>query len=277
MKKNLLLISMLLLISVGAISQNEKMIMTTAKTVGSEIKLAFYVLAADQADVWVDLNNDGVRDEGETPTFTVPSTNPISTGIKTFELGSQTITIYGRVYRLDCYNNLVTALDASTNTQYLKNLQCYNNMISGANMTAMINSLRNVEGADWSGTMVLIDSQNPNEQNVAFDTDVQIAKDKKWDVMDKNGSSSSSEYIRYEGVPTGSGVEDVNSANLKVWSSEGLLNISSSEPGLLEIHNLLGQQVFSQLMQQSTTITVPLRQGIYTVRVKNMTKKVIIN
>ena len=150
-------------------------------------------------------------------------------------------------------------------------------MISGANMTAMINSLRNVEGADWSGTMVLIDSQNPNEQNVAFDTDVQIAKDKKWDVMDKNGSSSSSEYIRYEGVPTGSGVDDVNSANLKVWSSEGLLNISSSEPGLLEIHNLLGQQVFSQLMQQSTTITVPLRQGIYTVRVKNMTKKVIIN
>ena len=268
--------SMLLLISVGAISQNEKMIMTTAKTVGSEIKLAFYVLAADQADVWVDLNNDGVRDEGETPTFTVPATNPISTGIKTFELGSQTITIYGRVYRLDCYNNLVTALDASTNTQYLKNLQCYNNMISGANMTAMINSLRNVEGADWSGTMVLIDSQNPNEQNVAFDTDVQIAKDKKWDVMDKNGSSSSSEYIRYEGVPTGSGVEDVNNVNFKVWSSEGLLNINSSEPGLLNIYNLLGQQVYSQLMQ-SATVTFPIRQGIYTVRVNNMTKKVIVN
>lgn len=264
--------SLMLLISVSAISQTEKIVLTTAKTIGSTIKLNIYAKAAYQADAWIDLNNNQIKDDGESLTFSVSG---VSTGYINLTIESQTITIYGSVYRCECFGNLVTSFDTSNN-QTLNNLQCYNNMISGANMTAMINSLRNVEGADWSGTMVLIDSQNPNEQNVAFDTDVQIAKDKKWDVMDKNGSSSSSEYIRYEGVPTGSGVEDVNNVNLKVWSSEGLLNINSSEPGLLNIYNLLGQQVYSQLMQ-SATVTFPIRQGIYTVRVNNMTKKVIVN
>jgi len=267
MKKNLLLMSMLLLISASVISQTEKIVFTTAKEIGSTVKLNLYAKAAYQADAWIDLNNDQIKDDGESLSFTVGG---VSTGYITREIGSQTITIYGSVYRCECFTNLITSFDA-TNNQTLNNLQCYNNMISGTNMTAMLNSLASTY-LGWNRTLVLIDTQNPTEQNLATVADVQIAKDKYWNVKDRNGGT----LIDYEGDVINAVDALENKSALNVWSTKGLLNIDAPEKGELNIFNLLGQQVYRQQMK-SATVTVPLGQGIYTVRVNNMTKKVIVN
>jgi len=266
MKKNLLLMSLLLLISVSAISQTEKIVLTTAKTIGSTIKLNIYAKAAYQADAWIDLNNNQIKDDGESLTFSVGG---VSTGYINLTIESQTITIYGSVYRCECFGNLVTSFDTSNN-QTLNNLQCYNNMISGANMTTLVNSLASTY-LGWNRTLVLIDTQNPNEQNSATTSDVQIALDKYWNVKDRNGGT----LIDYNGITTAVEALGNNSA-LKIWSTKGLLNINAPEKSELNIFNLLGQQVYRQQMK-SASVSVPLRQGIYTVRVNNMTKKVIVN
>jgi hypothetical protein len=42
-----------------------KITFVTEKSVGETIRIALYATAEDQADVWIDLNNNGIKDEGE--------------------------------------------------------------------------------------------------------------------------------------------------------------------------------------------------------------------
>ncbi|MGI6573242.1 MAG: PL29 family lyase N-terminal domain-containing protein [Fermentimonas sp.] len=192
------------------------MILTTTKNVGDEIKLTINAASADAADVWIDLNNNGIKESGETVT---PSDVDAY-----YTLGAQTITIYGKVMwlvcsnndlkvldvannaaldLLDCSNNDLTALDVSNNTtleflwchknqlqtlnvnnnEALRNLYCYNNKISGDNMTALVNSLHNRTG-NSEGIFRVIDLLNPEEQNVCTTAQVGIATSKNWIVRD---------------------------------------------------------------------------------------------
>lgn len=169
----------------------DKITFVTEKSVGETIRIALYAAAEDQADIWIDLNNNGIKDEGETPDFKYV----ISTGLSNYVIGNQSITIYGAVYRLDCYsNNRITALETTSNS--LTHLFCHNNNIKGANMTALMNSLfdrKDVSG----GTLVIVDTTLPSEQNVALKADVNIAIAKNWTVYDYKGSNSNK--VPYEG------------------------------------------------------------------------------
>jgi len=70
------------------------MTLTTAKAVGETIELSINADAADQADVWVDLNNNGAKDAGEEVTEFDQTL--------AYTLGAQTVTIYGKVTKLNC-------------------------------------------------------------------------------------------------------------------------------------------------------------------------------
>lgn len=169
----------------------DKITFVTEKSVGETIRIALYAAAEDNADVWIDLNNNGIKDEGETPDFTYV----VSTGLTNYVIGAQVITVYGPVYRLDCYsNNRITALEPTSSS--LTHLFCHNNSIKGANMTALMNSLfdrKDVSG----GTLVIVDTTLPSEQNVALKSDVNIAASKNWGVFDYRGSNANK--VPYEG------------------------------------------------------------------------------
>ena len=108
MKKNLLLVSLLFL-AASAMAQTETMTLTTSNAVGGQVRILLQAAPEDTAAIWIDLNNDGMRDANEEPTIW---------GTRAYyTIGSQTITIHGKVATLFCNsgNSNFTALDLSNN------------------------------------------------------------------------------------------------------------------------------------------------------------------
>ena len=100
---------------------SHSMTLTTTKNVGESILLMISAAEADRADVWIDLNNNGVKDSGENDIF--------FDHYKNYTLGSQTVTIYGKVTAFDCINQNLTALDVTKNPA-LQELYCCINSLS---------------------------------------------------------------------------------------------------------------------------------------------------
>ncbi len=94
----------------------------STKQVIFEIKAA----DSDQANVWIDLNNNGIKDPGE-------SEIEFEWG-KTYIYSTQTITIYGKTTYLDCGSQKFTALDVSKNP-VLEHLKCEKNELKKLDVT----------------------------------------------------------------------------------------------------------------------------------------------
>ncbi len=91
--------------------------LTTEKAPGSAIYFTSITAAeADLPGVWIDLNDNGVKDDGEE--LGSPKT-----------VSSPTIRIYGKVTGLNCQLTGLTALDASHNP-YLVELECSHNSLT---------------------------------------------------------------------------------------------------------------------------------------------------
>ncbi|NMB37858.1 MAG: hypothetical protein GX993_07475, partial [Bacteroidales bacterium] len=103
-----------------------KMTLTTTKNFGETISLSIRAAEADKADVWIDLNNDGIKDPGED--------DILFDGYKDYTLGAQTVTIYGKANTMDCLDNSLTTLDVSYNTA-LQFLYCSSNSLSTLDVT----------------------------------------------------------------------------------------------------------------------------------------------
>ncbi|WP_052103095.1 leucine-rich repeat domain-containing protein [Porphyromonas canoris] len=101
------------------------MTMTTEKAVGEKIELSINAEPADQADVWIDLNNNKVKDAGESVT---------KFDYEWYTLGSQTVTVHGKVTLLSCSSNSLTSLDVSKNTA-LEELSCHSNSLTSLDVS----------------------------------------------------------------------------------------------------------------------------------------------
>ncbi|NLI71363.1 MAG: T9SS type A sorting domain-containing protein [Bacteroidales bacterium] len=93
-----------------------KVVMTTIKQVGETIGIGTEYTGT----AWIDLNNNGIKETGE------DLANYNSRVYYT--LGSQTVTIYGALTELYCYNNQLTTLDVSGCTS-LTSLNCSHNQL----------------------------------------------------------------------------------------------------------------------------------------------------
>ncbi len=100
---------------------------TTAKAIGEEIKLTINAKKEDRADVWIDLNNNGKRDNGEYVFFSDYNTD-------TYRIKSQTITIYGKIMLFRCYKNDIQSLNVSKNNA-LTYLSCRNNHLTSLDVS----------------------------------------------------------------------------------------------------------------------------------------------
>ena len=105
------------------------MILTTTNSVGGTIRLNIDAASDDRAVVWIDLNNNGIKDANEA--------NITFGSFKNYTLGAQTVTIYGNVTVLDCSNNSLTVLDLSKNTA-LTYLGCCGNSLTTLDVTKNI-------------------------------------------------------------------------------------------------------------------------------------------
>ncbi len=106
--------------------ENAKMTLTTNKAVGEKISLKIDADADDQPDVWIDLNNNGVKDAEEA--------DILFGSRKEYPLAAQTITIHGPVKEFVCLLQKVTALDVSKNSN-LTYLVCSENKIQALDVS----------------------------------------------------------------------------------------------------------------------------------------------
>ncbi len=140
--------------------------MTTSKAIGESITLAVDAAMEDRPNVWIDLNNNGLKDEGEEITSFLAGVGGT--------LGSQTVTIYGKVTSLycegqrltalnvtrnteltslDCNGNDLTALDVSNNTELTK-LYCNSNKLNSLDLS---NNIELTELNCWSNRLTTLD------------------------------------------------------------------------------------------------------------------------
>ncbi len=101
---------------------------TTTKKIGEEIKLKISAHIDDEADIWIDLNNNKKKDEGEGEEIVTIYDNTY------FTIESQTITIYGKIDYLLCRDLQLTDLDVSSNTA-LKSLYCAGNNLENIDVS----------------------------------------------------------------------------------------------------------------------------------------------
>lgn len=190
---------------------------TITKTAAAKSDWTLYIEAAeaDRSEIWVDLNSNGSKDDGEA----VSKFGRVYANRNVFALGtSKTIILYGKVTallcpdselakldvskntslkelsclnnklteldvsknialeKLNCFSNQLTALNLSANPN-IKNIDVYNNLIPAANMTQLISSLPARTTADAAALYVRQATDN-NSRPVA--TDIASAKAKNW-------------------------------------------------------------------------------------------------
>jgi len=101
------------------------MTLTMNEGVGS-IKLDIYAKSEDQNDVWIDLNNNGIQENGEKVI--------LFHNVDTYSFSSKTVSIYGKVTELDCSFNQLIALNVSKNTALIS-LDCYFNKLKALDVS----------------------------------------------------------------------------------------------------------------------------------------------
>ena len=175
------------------------MTFTTAAAAGKKITLEIDAAEADRPNIWIDLNNNGTRDDGEAVTKFGSKEN--------YTLGAQTVTIYGEVTRLQCTRDQLTTLDVSGNTglieldcshnrlteldlssnEKLELLWCHENQISGKQMAALVSSLPNREGKE-AGKFRAIAPGSSGEGNTLTVAQAMVATGKNWPVSTHEGA-----------------------------------------------------------------------------------------
>jgi hypothetical protein len=146
-------------------SADPVMTLTTSQAIGSNIMLSLQAAnAEDLAGVWIDLNANDVKDAGED-----------NVGLyKSYTIGSQTITIYGKVTVLESRSGSLTALDVTQNTALTK-LDVYHNSLTTLDvsqntaLTILNVSDNQITALDVSGNIALQTLNCSNNAVAALD------------------------------------------------------------------------------------------------------------
>ncbi len=122
-----ILFSSLVSLSFGQTDNDYSISFTTAKGIGEEIRISVHADGVIRPYIWIDLNNNGVREPGEdvqtfdqwrdgnTPTYTV---------------GAETITVHGRISQFGVEGGELTSIDFSNASQFVRLWLADNNLES---------------------------------------------------------------------------------------------------------------------------------------------------
>lgn len=153
---------------------------------------------------FIDVNGNAIKDNGEevsdnsstlkTVSLQSPSLNIYGDVIEAFTCSNQSlnsldITHCPSIQALNCNSNELTSLDVSKNVN-LRLLTVSNNRIRGTEMKNMLNGLVELSLSD-EAVIWIINNGVVSERNIATSSDITIAKNKRWKVMEV---SSNTEY-----------------------------------------------------------------------------------
>src|SRR5690554_5892092 len=140
--KKIQLLAFIFFLSISglAFGQEEPSItFTTTRDVGSNITLTFDALDGDKESIWIDLNNNGVRDANEGVKDAIEAAgrrwgNWGSDRQVNYKLETQTVNIYGKVTQFGAYNGGLTSIDITKNPG-MTYLNIQNNQIKELDLT----------------------------------------------------------------------------------------------------------------------------------------------
>ncbi len=154
-----------------------KITFTTAKPVGSTIRLKVTAQETNPYDVWVDLNGNGELDEGES--FSAYGT------AQEFKVARDTVTIYGGLLKVDCSNNEITWLEVNGCTT-LQELRCNKNRIETLSIYIYIEKLKLLDCSDNLLKELYVSSPEITEVHCKNNplTELEITGRKKLELLD---------------------------------------------------------------------------------------------
>lgn len=136
-------------------------------------------------------------------------------------------------------------------------------------MTTLVKSL-NEQSMYSKGELFIIETSNPDESNVAFKTDVDIASEKNWTVWNWLGSREQS--LPYIGSDPTS-INELQAQGIHIYNTIGYLHIDNETPQLISIFTLDGRMIVEQFTKY---LNVPVSSGIYIVKIDNTAMKVTV-
>ena len=196
----------------------------------------------------------------------------ISLGLQNNKLTEIDLSGAPALKRVSVGKNKLEALDLSNNT-FLFQVYAYGNKIKGEKMTALVNSLPGGTASE----LFLVDKTLENEENVATKADVQIARNKGWNVFNYQKGS----YVIYDGEePTG--IELINQRAIEVNQNAGSDFATLTVPHKMlgstyAIYNLNGAKLAGGIITSDFT-RLPLNNvplGAYLLKVGNKVEKLI--
>ena len=193
-----------------------------------------------------------------------------------------------KINQVNCYNNALTFIKLAPNTE-LKHIELERNNINGDNMTRFMTSLPTYvafpadEWDDYGGLnlqgLYVTEIDQTYEKNVAFDTDVNIAKGKGWPVYAINiDDYGMTKPTAYDGIPTtGISSLDRGQAVLHVATSGSQALVTGLSAGdIVRLYDLQGRSVVV-LMAQGESLDIDLggmARGVYVLKTKQGSCKI---
>lgn len=237
---------------------------TTADDSNSKIGIGISALVSDQAGIWIDANNNQIRDEQTE----IPQSFQLW-NLTIFPVASQIMTIHGNITELTIKWGDVSSMDFSGSNLKLKKIEVFANKIKGDNATKLMTSLPDRTG-ETAGTIIVTDEGYEWEENQFTTSDVSIAQSKNWNVLAKDLTGNE---VTYSGITTD--IRLGNKANIAFRIDGNTLfinNLDSYHP--VSLFNSLGQQVYQNMSTSSMQITIP--RGMYILKIANQVYKIQI-
>ena len=297
MRKSTLFASLLAMFAAAANSFAQSTIeLTTDMSVGSEFQIFLQVGEGEQLkidglkgqfknDEWnlVTLTKQNVKIEGKIKLLGIDGNqitsvkmkdmeDLISLGLKNNKLTEIDLSGAPALKRVSVGKNKLEALDLSNNT-FLFQVYASGNKIKGEKMTALVNSLPGGTASE----LFLVDKTLANEENVATKADVQIARNKGWNVF----NYQKGQYTVYDGEGE-TGIEFINQRAIEVNQIAGSDYATLTVPHKMlgstyAIYNLNGAKLAGGIITSDFT-RLPLNNvplGAYLLKVGNKVEKLI--
>ena len=192
-----------------------------------------------------------------------------------------------KVEQVNCYNNKISEIKLAAESS-LRHIEMQRNNIKGESMTEFMKALPvyvaygTDEWDDYGGLnlqgLYVTETSATYEKNVAFTSDVKIAKDKKWPVfaldLDNYGSTAPEPY---EGAkPTGIATTATN-GEVKAYAAHNTINVEGIADGeTVALYTANGMLVDKAMSYKGAAQLAAQGTGIYIVKWANNTLKVLV-
>ncbi|MFJ1329086.1 Ig-like domain-containing protein [Capnocytophaga canimorsus] len=145
-------------------AQHGYMVLETTRPINQKIALGIEAQDGNQANVWIDLNNDGqIQDDEKVTQFS-------SIDQSNYTLKSQTIVIYGKVTKLNCQDNYLTVLEVGNNP-VLEYLHCSGNQLADLDISKNV-LLKNLYSS--RNPLKVLDVSNNTALQILYCTDNEL-------------------------------------------------------------------------------------------------------